>query len=273
MSKIRRKLIGLSKECEARCQETNWVGTDPKVPNSRLLYSSVESYEAGNGVAVLGMNPAGGAEHARLDDHERPFQEPGYTAYLDDSWDHHAQGQHPLQRVVQGVAMLLTGARPSDALVVVYKAYVKPNIRIGTEATALLRNSPSGNIIPYRASKLTDLPSGLTEHGESIGWQLLRLARPKPRFIITLANGLNDPPWHTILENSQQTLKADFEEWTHQGMKRKYREVRLVKGPLNGALIIGLPAVVRDKGRRDVTKPMFDVLARRLRYHGLPASL
>ena len=271
MPRIRRKLTELSKECEARCQETNWVGINPQDPNFRLLYSSVESYEAGNKIAILGMNPAGGPEHAKPDDLIRPFREPGYSAYLDDSWGYDDLGQSPLQRVVQGLAMILSGASPSDGLAAL-DGHTRPNMRINDDATALLRNSPSGNIIPFRSSKLTELPSGLTEHGERIGWQLLSLVRPKPRVIITLANGLRDPPWCTILKNSAQPLKADFEEWTHKGMRRKYREVRLVKGPLLGALIIGLPAVVRDKGRLDVTKPMFDVLAQRIRHHALLTS-
>ncbi len=269
MSQIRRKLTILSEECQAKCQEVDWVGSDPKDPNFRLLYSSVESYESGNKIAILGLNPAGRPEDARPDDINRPFRESGYSAYLDDSWGDHARGQDPLQRVVQGLAMILAGSSPSDAMAATEDADAKPDVRLSAEAVALLRNAPSGNIIPYRTSKLSELPPGLAEHGEGIGWQLLCIARSRPRYIITLANGIKEPPWRTILKNSRQPLRADYESWIHKGMRRKYREVQLVRGPLDGALIIGLPAVVHDKFRQDVSEPMFDILAQRIRTHGL----
>ncbi len=264
MSKIRRELTALSEECEAKCREANWVGSNPRNPNFRLLYSSVESYETGNRIAILGMNPAGGPDHAKADHFTRPFKKPGYSAYLDDSWEDYNRGQHPLQRVIQGLAMILAGESLSNAMVV-----AKENALVSAEASTVLRNSPSGNIIPYRASNLRELPLGLAEHGERIGWRLLCLMQPKPRLIVTLANRVIEVPWRTILKNSGQPLKADYEKSIRKNVRRKYREVRLVKGTLGGALLIGLPAVVHDQGRRDVTKPMFDILAQRLMRHGL----
>ena len=64
MSKIRQELMDLSKECEARCEEFGWL-SKARVPNYHLLYSSVETYEHGNGLAILGINPAGGPEGRR----------------------------------------------------------------------------------------------------------------------------------------------------------------------------------------------------------------
>ena len=261
MSGIRQTLVDLTAECRARCRNAGWRSS------FRLVYSSVESYEAGNGIAILGMNPASGPTDASSADLERPLHEPRYTAYLDDAWRGHARGQDPLQRVIQAVAMILAGAVPSDALAAIRKIDSAPEARMGAAATALLRNAPSGNIIPFRG-KLEEVPGNLRNEGERIGWRLLCLARPKPRFIITLANGVKEIPWSTILENSRQPKpwNADHEEWTSHAMRRKYRDVRLANGPLQGALLVGLPAVVRDHSRtvrEDVAGPMLEVLARR----------
>ena len=275
MSKIRQRFVALSEECETLCHNAPWLGSDSKTPNFRLLYSSVESYEAGNGIAIMGMNPAGGPKDALTDDPARPFKDPEYSAYLDDEWSHHMRGQSPLQRAVQGIAMILTGSGPSDVMTAITNENLTPENRIGAGATALLRNSPSGNIIPYRGSDLKKIPPQLREHGESVGWQLLCLVRPKPQFIITLANSINSLPWSTILNGSKQQFQRECPDtWVYRGYKRyrKYREVRLTGGPLKGTIVIGLPAVVHDKVDDDITPRLFEILAKRVQHHGLTFS-
>ena len=264
MTDIRQRLQALSEECESLCAEEGWFGHGNRNPNYRLLYSSVESYENGSGVAIVGMNPAGDGRDADTDHAERPFRYPGYSAYLDDKWRSHEAGSAPLQRAIQGLASILVGASPSEAM-----AVVDSPERLHSDASALLRNTPSMNIIPFRASNLPDVPPSLRERGEQIGWRLLSLARPKLGCIVTLANQVSKPPWRTILHNSGQPRKPDYEKRINRRLSRTYREVRLVRGPLKGALLIGLPAIVRDKARADVTRPLFETLRQRLEFHGI----
>ena len=269
MPKVRHDLKELSAECESLCQKAGWLGHETKRPNFRLLYSSVESYEHGNGFAVLGLNPAGDGRDADTDDLERPFQDPGYSAYLDDEWRNHDKGAAPLQRVVQALAMIFVGATPAEAMASLDDTRPMPEERVGAKAVAFLRNTASLNIIPFRDSNVGKVPPQLRERGEQIGWQLLCLARPRLRYVVTLVNQVGRPPWSTILKNIGQPRKPDYEKMIHRNLRRTYREVKLVQGPLTGALLIGLPAVVRDKGRADVTKQLLEVVTRRLGHHGL----
>ena len=271
MSKIRQELVDMSRACEIECERFGWVSA-ARVSNFHLLYSSVESYEAGNRLVIMGINPSGVFEDANTEDRDRAFRDPGYNAYMDDEWREFSRGQSPFQRVIQAIAMILSGADPSQAMTAMNDMDLSPEERIGVDAETLLRNAPSGNIIPFRESTLAKMPKGLADHGERIGWQLLCLIRPRPHFIVTLANQVNRPPWRTILKNSGQFQRAEYTERIPTKMNRSYREARIARGPLKGALLVGLPAVVLDKGRRDVTKLVFDVLARRLKIHGLPCQ-
>ena len=272
MSGIRQQLAALAGECESLCEQEGWLGYETRIPNFRLIYSSVESFEHGSGFAIVGMNPAGDGRDAHTDDCDRPFQDPGYSAYLDDEWREHKVGKvgaARLQRVVQALAMLLVGASPSEAIAAIDDTKHTPEERINGSVLAFLRNTPSLNIIPFRHSNLGKVPPRLRKRGEEIGWQLLCLARPGLRCIVTLVNQVSHPPWRTILKNSGQPPRPDYEKKIHESMSRTYREAQLVHGPLAGTLLIGLPAMVRDKGRLDVTKPLFEVVRRRLRYHGM----
>lgn len=269
MPRVRHELKALSQECESLCERAAWLGYETTRPNFRLLYSSVESYERGNGFAVLGLNPAGDGRDADTDDLERPFQDPGYSAYLDDEWRQRGTGAAPLQRVVQALAMVFVGATPREAMAAIDDPRPMPEKRIGEKAVAFLRNTASLNIIPFRDSNVGKVPPSLREQGEQMGWQLLCLARPRLRYIVALVNQVGQPPWSTILRNSGQPRKPDYEETIHRDLRRTYREVKLVQGPFAGALLIGLPAVVRDKGRADVTKQLLEVVRRRLGHHGL----
>lgn len=269
MPRVRNQLEALQEECESLCRRTSWLGYETSRPNFKLLYSSVESYECGSGFAVLGLNPAGDGKDANTDDLERPFRDPGYSAYLDDKWRKSSTGEASLQRVVQALAMVIVGATPREAMEAIHDRRPVPEERIGEKAVAFLRNTACLNIIPFRESNITRLPHCLREPSEQIGWRLLCLAQPRLRCIISLVNRVDKPPWKTILKNSGQRREPDHEESINSELHRNYREVELVQGPFVGSLLIGLPAVVRDKGRADVTKPLLDVVARRLGHHGL----
>ena len=266
-----RALDRLDRRCVRLCRKEHWLGEKTSKPNFRLLYSSVESYERSNGVAIIGINPAGGPNVADIDDRRRPFRDPGYSAYLDDEWiGSSPQGQHPLQRVIQELAMILTGATPAEAKAVRDDRQSTPEERIGNDATTLLRNAASGNIIPFRGSKLSAVPCPLRERGEEIGWQVLRSIRPTPRVIVTLANGTNELPWRALLDRSGATTRdAEHDEVIREGRGgRRYRDVKLRGGPLRGALVIGLPAVMRDKGNAaSETEKMFTFVERHLTKH------
>jgi len=264
--RIRSRLEALSEECVSLCEETGWLGCEPATPNFRLIYSSVESFEQGSGFAVVGMNPAGGPQDADKRDVDRPFREPGYSAYLDDRWGAEV-GAARLQRVIQAIAMILVGAFPSEAMAAIEDPTPTPEERLNPKAIAFLRKMPSMNIIPFRGSRLSDVPVPLRERGEEIGWRMLCLARPRPRCIVTLANQVDGLPWRTILRESGQRRRPDYEETINKRLSRTYREVQLVGGELAGTLVIGLPAIVRDKDRRDVTMPLLEMVHRRLQQH------
>ena len=265
---IRERLTALSAECEGLCTKTGFVGPKTGKPNYRLIYTSVDTYENGNRFVIVGENPGGDQADADYDDRDRPFREKGYSAYLDESWRGAGRGQSPFQRAVQGVAMVVTGASPSTAMRAIGREGLEPEDRIGPEAASLLRSAPSLNIIPFRHSDLDQVEDCLKERGVQIGWELLCLMRPRPRYVITLANQIDGPIWSTILDRSGQRKRSDHEEWINRGLKRKYREVTLTRGSLRGAVLLGLPAVVHDKVRDDVTPRLMRILRRRLQHHG-----
>ena len=269
MPKIRSQLETLTEECVSLCEEEGWVGSDTGGPNFRLLYSSVESFESGSGFAIVGMNPAGGPQDADTGHADRPFRDPEYSAYLDDRWRDDEAGAAQLQRVIQALAMILVGASATEAMAAIGDPTPRPEQRVIPEAIAFLRNTPSMNIIPFRASNLKDVPPRLRERGQKIGWELLRSARPRLRCIVTLANQVGGFPWRTILKESGQRQRSDYEKTINRRLSRTYREGQLVRGELAGTLVIGLPAIVRDKYRRDVTKPLFEVVRQRLDHHRL----
>ena len=264
----RKRLMGLSAECEELCARTGFVGPETGQPNFRLIYTSVKTYERSNRFVIIGENPGGDQSDADTDERNRPFHEKGYSAYLDDNWRGAGRGQSPFQRAVQGVAMVATGSAPAQTMAAIRRQGSEPECRLGANAASFLRSTPSLNIIPFRHSKKVQLDERLMERGVQIGWNLLCLIRPRPRYIITLANQVGGPIWGTILGESVQGNRTDYERWINPGARRKYREVVLTQGPLKGAVLLGLPAVVYDKIREDVTPQLLRILNRRLRYHG-----
>ena len=209
MSKVKERLEELYAECEELCNQTGWVGPKTGQSNFRLIYTSVESFEHGSGFAIVGLNPAGQLFHADGDrGRHQPFDGKEYSAYVDDAWGDD-RGQDRFQRAVQGIAMTLKGATWNVTKKGITSNNVrKPEDRIGTDVARFLRNTPSLNIIPFRHSKLSELPTRLRQRGEEIGWEVLRIAKPK--YIVTLSNGGSVSPWRTILMNSGLRRSTDI---------------------------------------------------------------
>ena len=277
MTLTRQTLIELSKVCETECKRTDFVGPQTGEPNFRLIYTSVKTYEQGNGYVIVGLNPGGNQTDADTDDRDRPFQEEGYSAYLDENWRCSGVGESEFQRAVQGISMVVTGTTPAEAIAAMKSSTLSVENRIGADATAFLRSTPSLNIIPFRHSHLKNVPSRLRRRGQEIGWELLCLMNPKPAFIITLANSVDGEIWQTIRENSEGALEQTHRELVFRGRigdqwkTRYYREAMVGKGPLKGARIVGLPAVVHDRRNAwdQVTMPLFQVLSARLSCLGI----
>ena len=272
MSEIRQELEALSKECEARCRRFRWVSRKDRIPSFHLLFSSIETYEAGNGLAILGLNPSDSLDDANPEKRDRPFQGPGYNAYIDDDNSGYGKGQSPFQRAIQSLAMVLSGAEPSEAMEAMNDSSLSPEERIGPDATTLLRNAPSGNIIPFNGS-IGEISKkrNMAEEGERIGWRLLCLIRPRPRLIITLTNAIERSPWQVILSKSGLPRKVDdpdYEDWTHRSRHLRYREAKITRGELSGALLVGLGGFARYYKDTGVTRTTFDILTRRLKTHG-----
>ena len=277
MSTIRQRLVELSEECEALCRRNQFVGPQTGQPNFRLIYTSVDTYEQGNDFVIIGLNPGGSQADADADERDRPFQEIGYSAYLDDNFQNKGVGGSDFQRSIQGIAMIMTGSSPSQAISAMKSPTPSVEDRIGANATTFLRSTPSLNIIPFRHSYLKKVPLQLRRRGAEIGWELLCLMMPKPKYIITLTNDVNAEIWKTIRDNSEGSLKMTCQERVFKGYigsrpkTRNYREGRVMKGPLKAATLIGLPAVVHDKQDAwdKVTAPLFEVLSQRLNSLGI----
>ena len=219
------------------------------------------------------MNPAGQLSHADGDSRgrRRPFDGKKYSAYVDDAWGDD-RGQDRLQRAIQGIAMILKGAScAATKKAITINNDRKPEDRIGSVVAGFLRDTPSLNIIPFRHSKLNELPAILRRRGEEIGWELLRMAKPK--YIVTLSNGGSVSPWRTVLKNSGLSRPNDTKgDWTRElagRPDRTFRDVILPEGPLKETVVLGLPAVVYDKLQEyGTTPPMLATLSERLRYYG-----
>lgn len=189
---VREQLETLNEECKEFClDESNWGGSrwkgvGPKgTPNFRLLYSSPETFEQQHGVMLLGTNPGGDDSNAERYHPDVPFLSPTYSSYLDDSWGDFETGQHPMQVAARAVARTVAGNRP--------------------RADQLLRNSPTGNLIPFRSEKSTDLPELAVDYGLDFGWQTIAIAQP--RVLILLAS--NSDRWEWLMHRIDHSPEPD----------------------------------------------------------------
>ena len=75
----------------------------------------------------------------------------------------------------------------------------------GPQGDRLLKSSPSGNLIPFRSKKPTDLPDIAEEYGLEFGWQLMTIARP--RVLILLAS--NKGGWKWLMGRLNRSPRPD----------------------------------------------------------------
>jgi hypothetical protein len=183
---------------------------------------------------ILGVNPGGTASHAKAEDHRAPFQNRSYCAYLDDSWSGNDPGRSALQLAVQQIAQSLFG--PVDS-----------------QWEQVLRGAQSGNVIPFRSPTSNALHRDLRGQGLEIGRRMILAATPVPRVIITLAH----KAWDAVMEaNGSPKGFHGHETSVVKEMNRTIREAKLTRGHFVGTYVLGLPGVVRDKGRSDVMTPL-----------------
>ena len=189
---VREQLEELNEACKEFCEDqANWVGAawrgiGPQgTPNFRLLYSSPETLKRQGGVMLLGTNPGGGPSNADRYHPDVPFLSPTYSSYLDDSWGDFATGQHPMQLAARAVARTIAGNRP--------------------RGDRLLRNSPTGNLIPFRSEKPSDLPDLAVQYGLDFGWQLIAIAQP--RVLVLLVS--NTQRWEWLMERVSHDPEPD----------------------------------------------------------------
>lgn len=68
---------------------------------------------------------------------------------LDDSWRGAGAARDDFQRTVQGIAMVVTGSTPPEAMSAITSQGATPEAGIGTAAVDFLLGTPSLNIIPF----------------------------------------------------------------------------------------------------------------------------
>ena len=182
---VRERLKKLAEGCERRCEHVGWVGPRTGKPNYRLLYSHTSTYRpgAGTGLMFLGTNPGGSLSVADVDDPWRPFgKERNYCAYLDDTW-----WQHPIQQTVLDLATELTN-------------------ETNLSGEALLRQTPCGNLNPFRSERYGSLHRDLKPEGLRIGFEIIEIARP--RVLILLSS--NKLIWNKLMAELAHRPKPDW---------------------------------------------------------------
>ena len=123
----------------------------------------------------LGKNPGGDPRVGDLHPHETPFTERrGWSAYMDLKWGNHTIGGHPMQRAVLDAASLFAGD--------------------GHGGEALIRNSPAGNLSPFRSRSWMALPRELRDI--TVGVDLIRLARPRTLVLLFSESNL----WSRLMD-------------------------------------------------------------------------
>ncbi len=246
---VRECLESLNEKCEAFCiDESNWTeewrGADSHGnPNFLLAYSHVDTFKSPGGVMILGTNPAGDHNQAHMYPISDPFECSGWSSYLDDDWDEgYEPGQSPVQLAVQSVAEIVSGR--SDRV------------------NALLRRSPTGNLIPFRSDGLSDLPPDAKKLGRAIGLQLIELAQP--RVLILIASRQDD--WRRLMRRfgNLPYCQWDLDEGKEKSANFFFREAR--RGGGWPRYVFALPAVNASNQAR--APESLALLRKRVEKHG-----
>lgn len=244
---VREQLEALNRECERFClDESNWSGKwrgadDEGNPNFMLAYSSVETFEQPGGVMILGTNPGGDHARAKVYKASDPFERPGWSSYLDDNWNGQP-GQHNTQIAVREVAKIIAG---------------------GSERVdPLLRNSPTGNLIPFRSEDIGALTKEPKVFGRRIGYQIIEIAQP--RVLILIASSQHE--WTRMMRKFKNPpyCEWDLDEGKLNSANFKFREARMRGGWPR--FVFALPGLnQKNWGRNDESLELLD---QRVKHHG-----
>ena len=228
---VREQLEALNEECKEFClAKSNWTakwrGADEADnPNFLLAYSSVDTFQRPGGVMILGTNPAGDHTVAHRYPISSPFDpsQPRWSSYLDDRWEK-AAGEDKRQRAVRRIADIVAGD--------------------SGDGDELLRMSQTGNLIPFRSNEPGHLKTsgrGTTtpyEVGLSVGWQLIRIARPRV-LILTASNGSR---WSWLMGKFAGRVAQEC-PWDLPGSNRTFREAIIGGSRPRPEFIWALPRV------------------------------
>ena len=251
---VREQLKALNAECETFCRgysgDPKWVPfgepNKNRHPNFLLAFSSVETFEQPGGVMIIGTNPGGDHSRARIYKASDPFERPGWSSYLDDKWNGRP-GQHNTQLAVQRVAEIVSGSRQR----------VEP----------LLRNSPTGNLIPFRSERVNTLTPEPKAFGRNIGYRLIDIA--KPRVLILIAS--SQPEWKRLMRRLENPLHCewDLDEGKSQSANFRFREAQ--KDRDWPRFVFALPGLnQKNWGRNDEVLNFFE---QRVKHYGRSSLL
>ena len=249
---VLRELQQLDQECRKRCKDyadTDWIPYgDPehrKYPNYLLAFSSARTFAHPGGVMILGTNPGGGNERAKMYSATTPFRDssPPWSSYLDDDWGQgYAPGDHPVQRAVQTIAQIIGGS-------------VK-------RGNALLRTSPTGNLIPYRSETFNRLPPPLRQAGKGTGWRLIDIARPRVLILYSSRKEL----WKFLMGRfgNPQEKELDLDAGKPRTANHIFREARFTH-PWP-CFVFALPAM--NKTNQSRAGEVLRLFEERVKFHG-----
>lgn len=197
---------------------------------AKPYYSSAMTLVPGTSRAFVGLNGAGdrfGHEYDKEDrNDERVWSDPRYNAVLDDRWGDargaRPAGTHSHQRAIQSVFAAMYG----DAW------------------SSTLRSTACFNIVPVSSGGQSDpILDSIWTVGTRWGIRLLEYLHPE--LLILNGNGAARSVWSVLHEGygiHESTPPLPLENRTF-----RLREGKIVRGPLVGSRVIGLPHLSRNK--------------------------
>lgn len=168
----------------------------------------------------VGLNPGGSKKSEELDkqyqNRERVYKETGYNSWLDEVWGEGAPdpGASIPQKRVQQAFQCMYGSDNWEFI---------------------LRDTPCFNVVPFRTSSGTKLPSGAWDAARPWFRQVLQQLQPK--LIICDGSGDDKSAWAALKEFN--VIKPSKPIRTASTGQIKYGHV--TSGPMKGAGVVALP--------------------------------
>ena len=194
----------------------------------KCWYNAARLFDQGAKIAFIGINPGGGDHfHSQQDKDngylEKPYNDPNFNAWLDESWGGKPPGGSGHQLSAQRVFKIL----------------------YGDDWEKVLRNTACFNVAPFRTGNVNELPSGAWE--AAIYWFRQVLEHVKPKLIICNGNSEYLSPWSVLGES--YTL-GDKNKIHIKGVS-SIKQGLIQSGTLKGTTVIALPHLSRF-GNRDL---------------------